>query len=192
MSHVRKPAKSTISSLSLSRRNFMAATGAAVATFAVIKPSLVRGTAANSTLNMGVIGCGGRGIWIAKLFKEHGGYNVAGAYDYFQDRVDDMGNQLGVPQTNRFTGLKGYLKMLDKVDAVAGDHQPAVLPSRAGGCGRRSRQACLPGQTHRGRCPRLPEHRRQRQEGVGQETGLPRRFPDSRGPVLYGSPAPRA
>jgi predicted dehydrogenase len=131
MSHVRKPAKSTISSLSLSRRNFMAATGAAVATFAVIKPSLVRGTAANSTLNMGVIGCGGRGIWIAKLFKEHGGYNVAGAYDYFQDRVDDMGNQLGVPQTNRFTGLKGYLKMLDKVDAVAIISPPYFHPEQA-------------------------------------------------------------
>jgi myo-inositol 2-dehydrogenase / D-chiro-inositol 1-dehydrogenase len=131
MSHARKPAKSTVQSPSLSRRRFMAATGAAVATFAVIKPTLVRGTAANSTVNLGMIGCGGRGTWIAKLFKEHGGYNVAAAYDYFQDRADDLGGQLGVPEANRFTGLKGYLKLFEKVDAVAIISPPYFHPEQA-------------------------------------------------------------
>ena len=69
MSHAHKPAEPAVTSPSLSRRDFMAATGAAVATFAVVKPSSVRGTAANSTVNLGMIGCGGRGTWIAKLFK---------------------------------------------------------------------------------------------------------------------------
>lgn len=131
MSQLRKPAESTTNPMSLSRRRFMAGAGAAVATFAVIKPALVRGAAANSTINLGMIGCGGRGTWIAKLFKEHGGYNVAAAYDYFQDRVDDLGNQVGVPQANRFTGLMGYLKLLDKVDAVAIISPPYFHPEQA-------------------------------------------------------------
>ncbi|MGE5296674.1 MAG: Gfo/Idh/MocA family protein [Solirubrobacterales bacterium] len=131
MSQARKPTETTPQTAPLSRRSFMAATGAAVATFAVVKPALVRGSAANSTINLGMIGCGGRGTWIAKLFKEHGGYNVAAAYDYFQDRVDDLGNQLGVPQANRFTGLKGYLKLLDKVDAVAIISPPYFHPEQA-------------------------------------------------------------
>ncbi|NLH42238.1 MAG: Gfo/Idh/MocA family oxidoreductase [Planctomycetes bacterium] len=131
MSHAHKPAEPAVTSPSLSRRDFMAATGAAVAAFTVVKPSLVRGTAANSTVNLGMIGCGGRGTWIAKLFKEHGGYNVAAAYDYFQDRTDDLGNQLGVPEANRFTGLKGYLKLLEKVDAVAIISPPYFHPEQA-------------------------------------------------------------
>lgn len=131
MSQLRKPTESTTNPMSLSRRRFMAGAGAAVASFAVIKPALVRGAAANSTINLGMIGCGGRGTWIAKLFKEHGGYNVAAAYDYFQDRVDDLGNQVGVPQANRFTGLTGYLKLLDKVDAVAIISPPYFHPEQA-------------------------------------------------------------
>jgi predicted dehydrogenase len=131
MSQAHKPTEPTPQTASLSRRHFMAATGAAVATFAVVKPALVRGTAANSTVNLGMIGCGGRGTWIAKLFKEHGGYNVAAAFDYFQDRTEDLGNQVGVPQANRFNGLKGYLKLLDKVDAVAIISPPYFHPEHA-------------------------------------------------------------
>lgn len=131
MSYVRKPAKPAVSSPSLSRRDFMATTGTAMVTFAVVKPSLVCGTTANSIINLGMIGCGGRGTWIAKLFKEHGGYHVAAAYDYFQDRTDGLGNQLGVPESNRFTGLKGYLKMLEKVDAVAIISPPYFHPEQA-------------------------------------------------------------
>ncbi|MEN6333845.1 MAG: Gfo/Idh/MocA family oxidoreductase, partial [Phycisphaerales bacterium] len=131
MSQARKPAESTVPTSPLSRRHFMAATGAAVATFAVMKPTLVRGAAANSAINLGVIGCGGRGTWIAKLFKQHGGYNVAAAYDYFQDRADGLGNELGVPEANRFTGLKGYLKLFEKVDAVAIISPPYFHPEQA-------------------------------------------------------------
>jgi predicted dehydrogenase len=109
----------------------MAATGAAVASFTVIKPGLVRGTAANSQVNLGLIGCGGRGTWIAKLFKAHGGYNVVAAADYFQDRADGAGNAVGVPQANRFPGLKGYLKLLEKVDAVAIESPPYFHPEQA-------------------------------------------------------------
>ena len=131
MSQSRKPTESTTSPASLSRRHFMAGAGAAVASFAVIKPSLVRGTAANSQIHLGLVGCGGRGTWLAKLFKEHGGYNVVAVSDYFQDRADRAGNELGVPQANRFTGLNGYLKVIEKADAVALETAPYFRPEHA-------------------------------------------------------------
>jgi myo-inositol 2-dehydrogenase/D-chiro-inositol 1-dehydrogenase len=128
MSHARKPTGATPNELT--RRGFMAGAGAVV-TFSVIRPDLVSGSAANSRINLGVIGCGGRGTWIARLFKRHGGYNVVAAADYFKDRVDSLGNELGVPQANRYTGLTGYLKLLEKVDAVAIESPPYFHPEQA-------------------------------------------------------------
>jgi myo-inositol 2-dehydrogenase/D-chiro-inositol 1-dehydrogenase len=115
----------------LTRRGFMAKAGAAAATFAMIEPQLVRGSAANSRVNLGIIGCGDRGTWIAKLFKAHGGYDVVAAADYFRDRSDSLGGQLGVPQGNRFSGLAGYRRLLEKVDAVAIESPPYFHPEQA-------------------------------------------------------------
>jgi len=53
------------------------------------------------------------------------------AADYFQDRTDNLGNQLNVPASQRYTGLKGYLKLLDKVDAVAIESPPYFHPEQA-------------------------------------------------------------
>jgi predicted dehydrogenase len=130
MSHTRKPTEASTGSQPPTRRGFIAGAGAAAVSFAVIQPELVRGTAANSKINLGLIGCGGRGTWIAKLFKDNGGYNLVAAADYFQDRVDEAG-KLGVPEANRFTGLKGYLKVLEKVDAVALETAPYFRPEHA-------------------------------------------------------------
>ena len=79
----------------VSRRNFIAGLGAA-ASLTIIKPELVRGSAANSKIKLGLIGCGGRGQWIMELFKKHGGYEIYAGHDYFQDRLDDdrVGNVL--------------------------------------------------------------------------------------------------
>ncbi len=45
----------------ITRRRFIAGTGASVLAFTVLKPELVRGAEANSKINIGLIGCGGRG-----------------------------------------------------------------------------------------------------------------------------------
>ena len=55
---------------------------------AFIKPALVGAAEANSKIDIGVVGCGGRGAWIAELFAKNGNYNVVALADYFQDRVD--------------------------------------------------------------------------------------------------------
>ncbi|MCU0914518.1 MAG: Gfo/Idh/MocA family oxidoreductase [Planctomycetes bacterium] len=131
MSQLRKPAEVSITQASLSRRGFMAGAGAAAVSVAVLEPERVRGSAANAKINLGLIGCGGRGTWIAKLFKQHGGYNFTAVADYFQDRVDSAGKQLDVPEANRFTGLNGYQKLLEKVDAVAIESPPYFHPEQA-------------------------------------------------------------
>ena len=115
----------------LSRRRFVVGAGAAALAFTVVKPALVRGAQANSKINLGLIGCGGRGTWIASLFKQHGGYNIVAVSDYFGDRADSAGDNLGVDKANRFTGLSGYRKLIEKVDAVAIETPPYFHPEQA-------------------------------------------------------------
>jgi len=131
MSHAQNPAETSHHPAGLSRRQFVARTGAAALSFSIATPQMARTYAANSKINLGVIGCGGRGTWIAKLFQAHGGYNVVAAADYFQDRTDNLGDAVGVPAANRFTGLKGYLKLLEKVDAAAIISPPYFHPEQA-------------------------------------------------------------
>jgi len=117
----------------MSRRRFLATTGRAAAAFSIVKPAAVRGTTANGKVRLGVIGCGGRGRWIAELFRRHGGYQIAALADYFQDRVDEAGEKLGVPAQARLTGLSGYRRMLEGrlVDAVAVESPPFFHPAQA-------------------------------------------------------------
>jgi myo-inositol 2-dehydrogenase / D-chiro-inositol 1-dehydrogenase len=116
----------------VSRRRFLKDAGGAAVAFSVVRPDLVRGSGANTKVDLGVIGCGGRGTWIANLFQKHGGYNIVAAADYFPDRVNSFGGKLGVPEARRFTGLSGYRRLLEqKVDAVAIESPPYFHPIQA-------------------------------------------------------------
>jgi predicted dehydrogenase len=114
------------------RREFMAKAGAAALSMTILRPGLVRGTQANSKIRVGLVGCGGRGGWIAGLFKKHGGYEVTAAADYFKERVDEVGTALAIPESRRFTGLSGYKRLLDSgVDAVVIETPPYFHPAQA-------------------------------------------------------------
>lgn len=116
----------------VSRRGFMAGAGAAAVGLTILRPELVWGYQANEKVDIGFMGCGGRGTWIAKLFQEHGGYNIVGAADYFQDRLDAFGGELGVKAEGRFPGLDGYRRMLQqKLDAVIIESPPYFHPEQA-------------------------------------------------------------
>ena len=127
-SDLNNPKKETVN-----RRKFIATTGTAAAgLFTVVNPLTVRGSVANGKIRMGVIGCGGRGTWIAKLFQAHGGYEIVAGADYFQDKVEAFGSQLGVPKNKLFTGLSGYKKLIDSdVDAIAIESPPYFHPEQA-------------------------------------------------------------
>jgi predicted dehydrogenase len=116
----------------ITRRRFITGAGATALSFTIVKPKLVRGTAANSKIKLGMIGCGGRGKWIGNLFAEHGGYEIVAAAEYFQDRVDAFGEKLNVDPAHRYTGLTGYQRLLEqKVDAVAIESPPYFHPEQA-------------------------------------------------------------
>ena len=121
-----------IAASSLTRRQFIGATSASVLTLSVLKPELLRGAEANSKIDLGLIGCGNRGKWIAGLFQQHGGFNVVAAADYFQDRVDAVGDEFKLSAARRFTGLSGYRKLLEqKLDAVVIESPPYFHPDHA-------------------------------------------------------------
>ena len=109
----------------LNRREFFMGAGSAAMAFSIMKPGLVRGSQVSSKISLGSIGCGNRGSWIAGLFQKHGGYEITAAADYFPDRVNAFGDKYNVPASRRFTGLKGFQRLLDaKVDAVVIESPP--------------------------------------------------------------------
>lgn len=117
----------------LRRRHWLAGAGGATTGFTIVKPALVGAAEANRKVNLGLIGCGGRGRWITDLFQKHGGYNIAGVFDYFADRADQAGDQFAVAGENRYSGLYGYRKLLEQrgLDAVAIESPPYFHPGQA-------------------------------------------------------------
>ena len=119
----------------LKRREFIARAGkagAAALTATVLPAGIARAAQSGSPLRVGLVGCGGRGVWIAKLFEKHGGYEIAAVADSFKDRADEAGAALGVPESRRFTGLAGYKRLIDAgVDAVAIETPPYFHPEQA-------------------------------------------------------------
>lgn len=124
--------KEATTSSTVSRRHFLAAAGASALTFAILPTRTALGAEANSKLNIGLIGCGGRGHWITEHFKSHGGYNFVAVADYFADRANIVGDALQVPAERRFTGLSGYKRLLEQnLDAVAIISPPYFHPEQA-------------------------------------------------------------
>ncbi len=114
-----------------SRRQFLTVAAGAT-TVSLLKPALAFGAQANSRISLGVIGCGGRGTWIAKLFADSGLYHVTACSDYFQDRIDAVGEAHQIPVSRRYAGLNGYRKLLESdVDAVVIETPPYFHPEQA-------------------------------------------------------------
>jgi predicted dehydrogenase len=113
-----------------SRRNFLAGTTAVGLT--MLSPELVAGAQANSKITLALIGCGGRGNWIADRFVKHGGYQFVAAADYFPDRSASAAQRLGVPADKAFGGLSAYKRAIDaKPDAIVIESPPYFHPEQA-------------------------------------------------------------
>jgi myo-inositol 2-dehydrogenase/D-chiro-inositol 1-dehydrogenase len=116
----------------VNRRDFIKTAGASALALTVLRPGLARGTQVNSRIKLGMIGCGGRGTWIAGLFQKHGGFEISAAADYFADRVEALGAKFGIPSTRLFSGLSGYKRLLESgIDAVAIETPPYFHPEQA-------------------------------------------------------------
>jgi myo-inositol 2-dehydrogenase/D-chiro-inositol 1-dehydrogenase len=114
--------------VSCSRRRFLAGSAAA-AGFAIVEPSLVRGFGANSRIEVGCIGLGGRGRLIAGMLAEHEGFQITSAADYFPQVAQSAGEKLGVAKERCFSGLSAYRKLIaGGVDAVFCETPPCFFP----------------------------------------------------------------
>jgi len=71
----------------IGRREFIG-TAAAAAGLMIIRPELVRGTAANSAIRLGLLGCGGRGTSVATSFANNTSTRVVALADLFTDRLE--------------------------------------------------------------------------------------------------------
>jgi len=122
----------TPSELDLSRRRFIGGAVAAVvaSSFSSLPAWGVEAAALPARkIKLGVIGTGGRGSWIAKLFQAHGGYEIWAVADYFQEVADKCGDELGVDRSRRFSTLSGYKRLIESgVEAVAVETPPYFIP----------------------------------------------------------------
>jgi myo-inositol 2-dehydrogenase / D-chiro-inositol 1-dehydrogenase len=117
---------------SMNRREFVLATAGTLLGASAQAQEAPPAAVTGPKVRLGLIGCGGRGTWIAELFRQHGGYELVAAADYFQDRADAFGDKFGVPAGRRFTGLLGYRRLLEAgVDAVAIESPPFFHPEQA-------------------------------------------------------------
>jgi len=114
----------------IDRRTFIS--GAVAGTVAALEPSVVFGTESNSKIELGLVGCGGRGNWIAPLFHNTGKYRFVACADYFEDRATQTGRRLQIDSNRCYSGLSGYRKLLDeKLDAVVIESPPYFHPEQA-------------------------------------------------------------
>jgi len=116
----------------LSRRRILA-NSAVIAAFSIVKPSILRGSQANSRIEVGLVGLGGRGSLIATMMTEnHKGYHLTALADYFEQVVREAGKRFDVPENRCFSGLSGYKGVMDsKVDAVFLETPPCFFPEHA-------------------------------------------------------------
>ena len=125
-----------------SRRDFLGATLAVGAAGTLLgglakaaDPAPVAAAPAAAPLRkvkIGLVGCGGRGTWLMKLFQAHGGYEIHAVADYFPAVAEASGKALGVDPSRRFSGLSGYKKLIESgVEGVIIEDVPYFYPEQA-------------------------------------------------------------
>lgn len=115
------------------RRSFLGQAAGAVATVSTMRAKVALGSQANSRLRVGMIGCGQRGAMVAKLFRENGYCEVAGAADYFRDHAHAVAVEHQLGDDRVFSGLQCAEKMIAAggLDAVAIISPPYFHPAQA-------------------------------------------------------------
>jgi predicted dehydrogenase len=110
------------------RREFLG--GATAASFMIIKPGLVRGTAANSAARLGLLGCGNRGTHDATSMTSVSDARIVALADLFEDRLqkakstfDNMAQSKGYPgidSAQMYRGPKAYEQLANskEIDGV--------------------------------------------------------------------------
>jgi len=98
----------------------------------LVAPSTAFTYQANSTVEFGLIGCGGRGNWIAPFFVEHAGARVVALADVVKEHLDTTSEKLKVGGSRAYYGPDAYKELAaSKVDAVVIESPPYYHPEHA-------------------------------------------------------------
>jgi predicted dehydrogenase len=113
-----------------SRRRFVSGgSGAAGAGVLILKPQTVFGSQANSAVEVGVAGVGGRGNWIGNFFVEQAGARVVALADVFHDRLETGRSKFGVAPSRVYRGVESYRELAaSRLDAVVVESPPYYHP----------------------------------------------------------------
>ena len=112
----------------VNRRNFIKET-AAFSALTVLSPSKIFGTQVNSSIRIGIIGLGNRGMGVIKSMSENTKVNITAAADLFRDKLDKGVKELDslsknrgfspISPSNKFVGSEAYLRLLESKDIDA-------------------------------------------------------------------------
>jgi len=84
-----------------------------------LKPETVFGSQANSAIEVGLVGCGGRGNWIAPFFPEFTGARWVAVADVVRKNLESTRARLEVPPSRAYYGADAYKELANsKLDAV--------------------------------------------------------------------------
>lgn len=110
------------------RRNFLKAAGGVL----LLEPRTVFGSQANSAIELGVVGMGGRGNWISDLFLEFTGARVVAVAEPFADRQEAAKAKYKLDASRVYGGRNGYKELAQsKLDAVVIESPPYFHPEQA-------------------------------------------------------------
>jgi myo-inositol 2-dehydrogenase / D-chiro-inositol 1-dehydrogenase len=110
------------------RRAFLQAAGGVL----ILKPQTVFGSQANSMVEVGIVGCGGRGNWVGKFFPEFTGARVVALADVVQTHLDKTRDTFKVDSARSYYGPEAYQELAhSKVDAVIIETPPYFHPLHA-------------------------------------------------------------
>jgi predicted dehydrogenase len=115
----------------VSRRTVLKGVAAATtaSTFTIVNAKSVRGTAANSMVEIGFIGNGGQGTRDATLLEATGKAKIVALADYFQDQLDKARERFKVDPKSAHLGIDAYKEVIgSKVDAVLLTTPPGFRP----------------------------------------------------------------
>ena len=111
------------------RRTFLQAAAGGIL---ILKPQTVFGSPANSTVEIGLIGCGSRGNWIAPFFPEHAGARVVAVAEVVKSRLDATREKLKVDAGRAYWGPDAAHELAQsKLDAVVIETPPYYHPQHA-------------------------------------------------------------
>ena len=85
----------------------------------ILRPETVFGTVANSTVEIGLVGCGGRGNWIAPFFPEFTGARIVALADVMRKNLDSTRERFRVDEARAYHGPDAYKELAaSHLDAV--------------------------------------------------------------------------